>query len=522
MNDLVKSVNTHIVFHFSNGDSYELPLKTSNDSESLETFGKSVKLTERLCVRSANNIIGNIAGNNLDIEVTSYDGLLIPNNKDSRYYGYMNSTAYVDITCNIIDDIEDNKPYEVYMGRYIVDTWECGHTSSNNNEVSISCVDILSKIKNIAISKLKIKRNITFNEYIKMIIDKLNSTIPSYMQIIYTDDEINIWKNSKYNWQMYFNNINRDDVEGMFNDITKCTISYIWINRNRHLMVDHLLDDNGNESVGSLSGSSNLLSYGTQTRDNKYSGIKVKYVQSVNKKDSHLLHLDNIQLYAGDNALYGQQLNSDKVLDINTIDVKCDKGSGTVTSFLNYKNSIDFNIEADYKTNATINVYGVVLEESYEVIEKYINDNIKDNVIEIENKVLLNALIPTYIDGIIRLISMEDSQVYAEGFINPRIKIGDIVELQGSSMNINDYYKVIGLEYTLGTNYRCKATMIKTIKTQRNIEDILYIHNELLLTAISGEIVKSMSYPDISKIENKRCENELEEQLNKLKEALSK
>lgn len=517
MEDIVKSVNTHIVFHFRNGDHYELPLKTSDDNQSLDTFCRSVKLVERLCTNSSSNIIGNIAGNTLNIEITSYDKLLIPTNEDSEYYGYMNDTAYVDINCDIMDDIVDGKPYKVYMGRYIVSTWEGGNTSSNSSEVSISCVDILSKIKNITINKLRLKRNISFNEYIKVIVDKLNSTLPSYMQIIYNDNEVNIWKNSNYTWQMYFNNIDRDNIENIFNCIAKYTISYIWIDRDRHIRADHLLDDKAHESVGVLSGSSNLLSYGTQTGDiGKYSGVKVSYIQSVSTNDKQLLQLKNIQLYQGENIFNEQRMNSDNVYDIHTIEVKCDKGKGVITSFLNYKDSLDFTIEADYKTKAEINVYGITEEENYAVIEKYKDNNIKDGVIEIKNRVLLGALIPAYVDGLLKIMSMKDNQVYVEGFINPRINIGDLVEFIGNNMNISGYYKITGLEYTLGTNYRCKATMIKVIETHRSVEDILYIHNELLLTAISGDIVGGNLYPDISKKENDICGYELMEQLENL------
>lgn len=517
MENIVQSVLTHIVFHFANGSTYELPLKTNREEQELSTFGRAVRLKEGLYTRSSNNIVGNIVGNTLDIEVTSYDKLLLPTNESSQFYGYMNDTAYVEVTCDVIDDND----YSVYMGRYMVDTWQGGNSSSTTNEVSISCVDILSKVKNIAIDKLRLKRNISFNDYIKLVIDKLNSILPSYMQILYTNDDLNIWKNSPYPWQMYFNNIDRDNVENLFNCIAKYTISYIWINRDRHIKTDHLLDDTPQESVGILSGSSNLLSYGTQTGDiDKYSGVKVKYIQSVSPKDEQLLQLSDVQLYAGENSFIDQRMSSDKVWDIHTIDVKCESGIGNVTSFMNYKNSIDFTIEATNKTKATITVYGYVMNESYDVIEKYKNDNIKDGVIEIENRVLLADLISTYVDGLVNLMSMKNNQVYAEGFINPRIKLGDLVQLQGSNMNINDYYKVTSLEYTLGTNYRCKATMIKTIETPRNVEDILYRHNELLLSAISGENVAGSSYPDITSAENTRCEIELADPLEELREVL--
>lgn len=516
MNNIIQKVHTHVVFTFANGQTYELPLKT-DENQQLDTYGTSIKLKESMYTRSNDNIVGNITGNTLSIELISRDKLLLPTNEDSIYYGYMNDTAYVDITCDVVDD--DN--YSVYMGRYMVATWEGGNSSSTTNEVSISCIDILSKIKNIAISKLRLKRNISFNDYIKIVINTLNSTLPSYMQILYTDDDLNIWKNSKYTWQMYFNNIDRDNVENLFNCIAKYTISYIWIDRDRHIKTDHLLDDTPKESLGVLSGTTNLLSYGTLTGDiDKFSGVKVRYITSVTQKDEQLLELKDVQLYAGENVFEDQRLNSDKVWDIHTIEVKCERGEGTITSFMNYKNSLDFTIESQYKTTATITVYGKVVDETYGVIERYKDNTVKNTLCEIENKVLISALITTYTDGLLNLMSMKNNQVYAEGFINPRIKLGDMVQMQGFNMNINDYYKVTGLEYTLGTNYRCKATLIKTIETERNIEDILFTHNELLLTAISGNYVAGYEYTDISETENERCEVELAKPLKQLRAVL--
>ena len=521
MENIVKAVNTHVVFHFANGLTYELPLKSSHVGQSLSTFGTSIKLKEALYTRSSNNIVGNIVGNTFDIELTSYDKLLIPSNESSPYYGYMNDTAYVEITCDVLDDIVDDQPYSVYMGRYMVDTWQDGGAYNTAFNVSISCVDILSKIKNIAIDKLRLRRNISFNDYIKIVIDTLNTKLPSFMQILYNNDDLNIWKNSEYTWQMYFNNIDRDNVENLFNCIAKYTISYIWIDRNRHIKTDHLLDDTPQESVGALSGSYNLLSYGIQAGGiDQFSGVKVKYISSVTSEDKQLLQLKDIQLYAGENEFLDQRLSSDKVYDIHTIEVKCETGEGVITSFVNYKNSLDFTVEASNMTKATITVYGTILNESYESVTKYINNNYKDAVVEIENRVLIAPLISTYVDGLVNMMSMKNNQVYAEGFINPRIKLGDLVQLQGSNLNINDYYKVTGLEFTLGTNYKCKATLIKTIETPRNIEEILYNDNALMMEVLSDVEVDSSEFTDITAAENARCEIDLAVPLAQLRALL--
>jgi len=517
MQNIVQSVKTHLLFHFSNGATYELPLATNNDNQSLSTYGTSVKLKEELYKRSSNNIVGNIVGNTLNIDLVSKDRLLIPMNEDSIYYGYMNDTAYVDINCDVVDD----NMYSVYLGRYMVDTWEADNSSSNSNVVHISCVDVMSRIKNIAINKLRLRRNISFNDYIKVVINKLNTILPSHMRILYTDEDLNIFRNSPYTWQMYFNNIDRDNVENLFNCIAKYTISYIWIDRDRHIKTDHLLDDTPQESVGILSGTSNVLSYGTLSGDfDKFSGVRVKYISSLNTKDTELLKIDDMVLNSGETPFTDQKLNSSKVWDVHTIDVECKKGKGVITSFLNYKDSIDFTVETQKKTKTTITVYGTVADETYNTIERYKDDNNKDAVVEIENRVLRSDIISTYVDGLVNLMSMKNNQVYAEGYINPRVKLGDLIQLQGYNMNINDYYKVVGLEYTLGTNYRCKATMIKTIETPRNVEDILYRHNELLLTALSGDNVLGSEYPDISSSENARCETELAAPLAQLRAVL--
>lgn len=515
MKDVIQNVKTHIIFHFEDGRSYELPLKTRED-ESLKTYGTRVKLNEQIYARSSDNIVGNIVGNSLNIDLISLDKLLLPSNELSTYYGLMNDTAYVDVSCDVVDD---NKT--VYMGRYYVNSWECGNTSSTTNEAYISCVDLLSIIKNIAVDKLRLKKNISFNDYLKMVIDTLNSKLPSHMHILYDDDDLNIWKNSDYAWQMYFNNIDRDDIQTLFNSIAKYTISYIWIDRDRHIRTDHLLDDKETESVCDISGRTNLLEYGTQTGDiDKFSGIKVKYIESVTSEDKLLLNLKDIQLYSGTNKILDQRMNSDKVLDIHTIEIKTGEGMAYVTSFSNYKNSIDMVIRSTKKTLAEINVYGTVMNEFYNTVEKYKDNSKKDAVAEIENRVLIKELIPTYTDGLLTLMTMKNNQMYASGFINPQIRVGDTVHMVGTNMNINDYYKITGLEFTLGTNYRCKATMIKTIKMDRNVDDILAVHNLNLLDELSGVNISPSQYPDISASDNDICERILAPQLAQLRAVL--
>lgn len=509
MNDVVKTVGTKVIIHFSNGESYELPLK-GNEYTDLKTYGNNISIDEKLYTSNANNIVGNICGNTMSIKLVSNDKLLIPSNEESIYYGYMDDTSYIEVF-TYIDNDEANKEN---MGIYFVDTWESGLTSKTANEVTISCIDIIAKIKNIALTNLRVRRNISFEQYISEIIDKINSILPEYMHIKYSLDDINIYKNSKYEWQMQFNNIERSTVETLFNDIAQYTISYIWINRDMTLKTDHLLDDNIAETVSELSGSTNLLEYGLQSGDiDKYSGVKVQYINSISYEDKQLLQISDVELTKGQNILASRKMNSNNVFSVELIEIECVDGNAICVSFDYYKDSINMIIESSNKTVATIRVYGKTINEEYSTIERYKNENNKGSVIEIQNRVLRKELIETYTDGLINIMNMKNNKAYATGFISPKVRLGDTVHLIGSRCNIDDYYKVIGLKYTLGNNYRCTASLIKVIETPVNVDDILYSQIKVLYDRLTGLEVNTEDIEDITVKENEICEQVLAEQL---------
>ena len=479
----VDAVKTKILINFANGEQYELPLVNVNYmTEDLNTFGTSVKLNEQLYSSSSDNIVGNVCGSTLNIELVSNDMLLIPNNENSIYFGYMNAE---EIT--------------VELGRYYVDTWESGAQANRAKEVSINCVNLMSKIKNMSLDRVRLYRNMKFNDYLKIIIDNLNSRLPEHMQILYTEEDLKIFRNSSYEWQMYFNNIDRTDVETLFNAIAKYTVSYIWIGRDRHIKTDHLLDDSVKESVCEISGYTNLYEYTNRSGDiDKYSGVKVKYIENISYEDKELLSLNEIQLYKGNNTLNNQRLNSDKVADIHTIEITCDTGKAVCVSFDNYKNSMNMVIKAFNTCKATIKVYGKVINETYGEIEKYIDDSNKNTMLEIENRVLTKKLINSYVTGLVGLMSMKNNRIQANGYINPRVELGNTLKFTGSRFNISDYYKVIGMQFTLGRAYRCNINLLKTIDISEDVEDILYDYNVLLYRRLVGDTVDNSELSTVS------------------------
>ena len=459
MNNTVYNVETTVTIYFNDGSYYELPLKDSAGT-GLDNYCTSIELKEQLYTKNNNNIIGNVCANTLSLKIKSKDGLLISSNENSTYFGLMDETAYIDVSCTGDDNVT------TYMGRYFVDAWENGVTAATANDVSISAIDLLGKLKNIPLKKIKLQRELDVNTYLKSVIDALNNELPLSMRINYRNQDLDIFHNSGYNWQLWYNNINRDSFENILNNISQNTLSNLWIDRDRYFKTDWLLDDSSELPVGDLSGAVQILDYGTNIADtDKASGVEITYIDNVSYEDKELASINNYPVTTGDNVVENLHLNSDKVINISTVQIIPTSASNYeayTKDIYNYKDSVDLTIHSSTSTDVNIKIWGTVINEITNTLVEYNNNNNKNNLISIDNRILRKELINTYKDGLLDLISYRNSNIYVEGFLNPQLKIGDIVSVRGSKLGIYDYYKIIGLDFKLGTSYRCRATLLKT------------------------------------------------------------
>jgi len=460
MQNTIHSVQTTLQVHFRNGDVYNIPMRDPNQ-QGLDNYCTAVSVKEQLYSNNNNNVVGNITSSILSITVQSKDGLLISSNTNSIYYGYMDNTAYIEVNVTGEDNVN------TYLGRYFVDAWENGTKASDANTVNISAVSLIGRIKNISLRKLRLQRNLTVKDFIKSVVDKLNSGLPSYMQVLYRDQDLNIFDVTGYNWQLWYNNIDRDSFENIINNIAQNTLTNLWIDRNRYLKADWLLDDTQEQPVSTISGSVNVLDYGTNLADtSNASGVEVTYIDNVSYEDKELANIEGYPLTAGVNELDSIKLNSSKISNISTIEIINDSGTSKCVSFFNYKDSIDFKIISTANTNANIKIWGTVIKEIENTKTLYKDNNHKSDVVSINNNILRKELIDMYTTGLLGLISISNSSIYMEGFINPQVKIGDLVTVSGTKLGINGNYKVIGVELKLGTNYRCKLNLLKTFEEE--------------------------------------------------------
>lgn len=514
MIEVVHNVKAEIKIKFNNGSEYTVPV--SNGKDSLDNYCRQLNIDEQLYQRSSSNIIGSVCGNTLSIELTSKNKLLVPNYNSSTYYGYMDDTATIDVTLYVV---EQGKQEKVFMGTYFVTSWEGGTSSSQDGEVSITAVDLFSKIKNMALKDVHVQRNLSFSTYLTTLVGVINNRLTNNMHIKLDDNSVEIYRNSSYDWQMEINNFDLDSIEKLFNNIANDSISYIWIDRDMYLRTDHLLDDTIGESVAELNGSKNLLTYSVKTGDiDKYRGVNVKYINNVSYASGEILNISNVQLNKGLNTLSEQKLSKSNISNVDLIEIICETGEANSLGFDLYKDTMNLNVYSDTKTIACIKVYGTYIVEDYAYIERYKNSGDKNSVIEVENRSLRKELINTYADGLINLMDMKDNEVECSGFINPGIRLADTVRFIGSKFMIDSYYKVIGLKFSVSSgNYNCDAQLIKVIETQENVDDILAYDIALLYDCLSGLDVDSSKLIGISSKQEEICENIIGSYLDKIR-----
>ena len=130
------------------------------------------------------------------------------------------------------------------------------------------------------------------------------------------------------------------------------------------------------------------------------------------------------------------------------------------------------NIDSSANTVADIIVFGKVIKESYD--EKTVFKGSKQStVLEIENYILRGASkISKYTNCLIfikntncfaELLQLKNAIIQVEGFINPQVKLDDMIKVIGKKLKISSNYKVIELDFTFGVNYDCKAKLIRTV-----------------------------------------------------------
>jgi len=509
MESIIKRVRDKLIFTFSDGSTYTLQ-NSIDSTQSVDNYITSVKVKESIC-NTGSNIIGSLGSSQLTLNIKSKDKLLCSNNSSSAYYGMMNETCKIHlyVYCTELESTDDN--YEIDMGVYYVDSWEEGASYDSSQDVTITCSNIMNRIKNIVVNKILIDNDSSFSDFLVYVITHINSD--NNYNISYDRSTFDVIEGSIVDWKIHYKNMSSFKFVDIGNDIINNTLAFIFADRSGVIKCDSLIDDNFNLSIGNLTGSTNLFSYNSiQGNLSNYSGFKIKYVDGVNIIPKNLGTYDNYQPINGTNKI--SISSSDKIVAIDMIDVSL--GS-------NYNNADSTNIDINYNikdivyhesgvdiyftTNQLyplkLTVYGRVKELNYNEITRYTRTE-KNEVLEITNKILNTSGITEYADKLKEFILLQNNMIQAEGYINPYFKPGDIVYVQGVSLNIDGYYKIISTEMTLNTNFRNKLTLLRTYENNLSADEIMYHNMEVLESNLNGiEVDTSAVVTLTSSYENK-------------------
>ena len=226
----VCDVRSHITIYFRDGSSVTLD-SGSNNQNVINNYCSSINIKESLFKQSSNSIVGNITGNSCTLKLVSLNKELVPQNIKSSHYNLMDDTAFIDISLDYkikyIDDIDTTVSKDnISLGRWYVQSWEGGTDSNKSNEITIVAVDRLSKIKNIPLSRIKLQEKINAKAYLIYIKDIINSKLPSPLKLDISNDNIDLFNNTN-DYNLILNNIDRDTVEDMFNNIAENTLTWI-------------------------------------------------------------------------------------------------------------------------------------------------------------------------------------------------------------------------------------------------------------------------------------------------------
>lgn len=494
-----KTIITKLKFNFANGASFTLGY---NENLNETTYITSIKLTEQ--ISQDNNLpVGINSGNVIDIELTSKNKALLPNNESSVYFGYMNNTASIDI--HVYEGDKDR-----FLGKYYVTKWRAQNTSDAPDKVIIKAINLFGYISSFKVPNIQIFNGMNIDDYVYSMFEELNKELPSDKKVII--DKNNIVFNTFP--KMNFCNLDADNIGDYLNIISQATLTNIYIDRNNILRTDFNCDDSYSEATYSLNMFVNV-SLGTGVLVD-YDSFKLKYSLGKIQNVECIASLHNIECFKGNNDIDTISLGS-AVYKINRIEVYTDSEAYAEIINTQYtKNKMVLTISTNKDCNVSVDIYGQRLDNT-----ELIKENSGTSVLEITNKLITGEYTDKYVDYMTQLIKIKNNSISVTGYITPDIRVGDIIYINTSnSMGTEGYYKVVSIDWILSNTSKATLNVIKTFNMSYSLDLLMNKDNELLYKTLCGSKVSTNRFTYRNDMEEDYCRSQLNEQLNTLENIL--
>jgi hypothetical protein len=453
MTDLIEKVKCSVIITLSDGTEIDVSLVNAGNTANITNYITEIDINESTNTQN-NNPVGVVSSNTLKLVLNSNDRSLFPENKNSQYYGLMNNTATVKVTLEDVDGI-------VEFNRYFVSKWISNITSQKPNKVIIECTDLLSIIGKNSVPSGVITQNLSTKEAFIYMLAKLNEQVEDKYKVKYNIDSIIFNEFDK----IEYDNLEAGNMSDWLNELSQSTLTNIYIDREDNIKTDYCLDDTAKESVATLSDKVNITNASVDTGGLvNYTGVKTNYITNTINNMSQLTSLSNQVVEPGINIFDNISLGS-KVFRLNAVRLKGDKETALKLTKLEYNKRL-CNLEVENTTsedmNCNIEIYGQSFKETTSSIVR--SKHSSNEILEITNRLLLPEYANKYTEALLSLIGMRNSSISVTGFFNPRLKLGDTVYVDvDKSINTSGYFKIIGLQWKIGSTLKCTAKLIKTI-----------------------------------------------------------
>ena len=437
-----------LTFNLANGKNFSL---RTGQQTIKANYIKSVRLEEKLSTNT-DMPVGVNNGNVLNIELVSTNNALIPDNKESIYYGYMNDTAIIQVT---VLDIETN--VNTAFGKYYVTKWTSERDNYNPNIVQIEAVNIMSLLSQQEVPDTVINKSMYIKDWLIDAVTKINEKLATTKKVVLNEENIEFTEFP----EMQFCNLSDNNMGDAMNELSQCTLTNIYTDRANNLKTNYVCD--------------------VKPKDAKY---KLEVITSAECKDAYLIGYDGVVLtYSnGDinavellGAVHSKEITSEGLAGDNAIQI--DLGNGvykinriecitTDDNILVYpskatysKKTLNIELVSTGSTTVRVEVYGQRLDTTE--LKYSIEGN---NPLKVTNKVIHgDNYITKYATELNKLIAIKTDQIKISGYFKTDIELGDTVyvDLIGS-MNMDGYYKVVALEWDFSMYGYCDMTLIKT------------------------------------------------------------
>lgn len=449
MDSIVTGVGLNVNIELKDGQIIELVLD-SLGKNNFNNFITACNVSESVAMQN-NNPVGVVSSNTLKLELKSTDKSLFPDNSLSPYYDKMDDTAVIKLTLN--ESGED-----IPFGVYYVNKWYGSVSSSTPYKVIIEATDLLGIIGKNKTPNITIKDDNGIKKYFIACLEALNKTNNVKNTVNFIDTDISFSQLPR----MQFPNLDTTCMSNTLNMLSQSTLTNIYLNRSNYLKTDYCCDDTQSESICILSDKINLTSVRADSGSLvNYNAIKVLYSLGVINKTQGISKLTGQTLVIGDNVFNGIKL-ADNMYKLDYIDIQVDGNSPIVIKDVDYnKDTLSLTINSMTDTYCDIIVYGRTLQNSNLYKEKSIGEN--GSTLQVANQLLESDLIDKFIDNLAKLMVLKNKNLDVSGWLNPRLKVGDIVTVDAvESTGISGLYKIMSLNWGISSTIKCSCKLIKT------------------------------------------------------------